>query len=160
LKMNRYQETRFVENMVHTMFNTLARKKIALFGAAFKANTSDTRESPALAVCRGLLAEKADIVLCDPHALENAKADLGEDAKEVQFTKDPYEAAQDAHAIAILTEWAVFASLDYEKIYNSMVHPAFIFDGRNILDHQALFEMGFNVIAIGKAPRLHHNHQI
>ncbi len=159
LKMNEYQETRFVENMVHSMFNTLARKRIALFGAAFKANTSDTRESPALEVCRGLLAEKADIVLCDPHALENAKADLGEDAKNVQFMKDPYAAAQDAHAIAVLTEWAVFASLDYERIYNSMVHPAFIFDGRNILNHQALFEMGFNVIAIGKAPRLHHNHQ-
>ena len=158
LKMNEYQETRFVENMVHTMFNTLAGKKIALFGAAFKANTSDTRESPAIEVCRGLLAEKADIVLCDPHALENARMDLGKNAKIVHFTQDPYEAAQNAHAIAILTEWEAFAALDYESIYNSMVHPAFIFDGRNILDHQALFEIGFNVIAIGKAPRLHHNH--
>lgn len=159
LKMNEYQETRFVEKMVHTMFNTLAGKKIALFGAAFKANTSDTRESPALEVCRGLLAEKADIVLCDPHGLENAKIDLGEDAEKMHFTKDPYEAAQDAHAIAILTEWSNFALLDFKRIYNSMVNPAFIFDGRNILDHQALFEMGFNVIAIGKAQRLHHNHQ-
>jgi len=157
LKMNEYQEARFVENMVHTMFNTLAGKKIALFGAAFKANTSDTRESPALAVCRKLLAEKAEIALCDPYALENARADLGDEAAKVHFTEDPYAAAQDAHAIALLTEWDDFASLDYERIYNSMIHPAFIFDGRNLLDQKSLFTIGFNIVSIGKAPKLHHN---
>jgi UDPglucose 6-dehydrogenase len=160
LKMNEFQEARFVENMVHTMFNTLAGKKIAVFGASFKANTSDTRESPALAVCRALLAEKADLSLCDPYALENAKMDLGEDAAKVHFTEDPYLAAQDAHAIAVLTEWSEFAALDYERIHESMAHPAFIFDGRNILDHKALFEIGFNIISIGKAPKLHHNNQL
>ncbi len=94
LNMNDYQEARFVANMVDSMFNTLAGKRIALFGAAFKANTSDTRESPALVVCRELLEEHADVVLCDPHALENAKADLGELAEKVTFEVDPYKAAE------------------------------------------------------------------
>ena len=154
LKMNEYQEARFVATMVHAMFNTLAGKRIALFGAAFKANTSDTRESPALAVCRELLNEHADVVLCDPHALENARADLGALASRVIFEPDPYQAAQGAHAIAILTEWADFTALDYQGIFDNMAHPAFIFDGRNILNHQALFEMGFNVYAVGKEPRM------
>jgi UDPglucose 6-dehydrogenase len=157
LTMNEYQEARFVANMVHAMFNTLAGKRIALFGAAFKANTSDTRESPALVVCRELLEEHADVVMCDPYALENARIDLGAQASRVTFELDPYQAAAGAHAIAVLTEWADFATLDYQRIFNSMAHPAFIFDGRNILDHQALFEMGFNVYAVGKEPRMQFN---
>jgi len=155
LKMNEYQEARFVAKMVNSMFNTLAGKRIALFGAAFKANTSDTRESPGLVVCRELLDERADVVLCDPHALENARADLGAQARHVTFEIDPYKAADGAHALAIVTEWSQFAALDYARIYKTMVHPAFIFDGRNILDHQALFDMGFNVHAIGKVPKQH-----
>jgi UDPglucose 6-dehydrogenase len=155
IKMNEYQEERFVRNMVSSMFNTVAGKRVALFGAAFKANTGDTRESPALAVCRELLEERAKVVMTDPHALENAKEDLGEKAALVQFEMDPYAAAEGAHAIAILTEWAQFTELDYERIYRSMVKPAFIFDGRNILDHQCLYDMGFNVYAIGKPPMNH-----
>jgi len=153
--MNEYQEARFVANMVSSMFNTLAGKRIAIFGAAFKANTSDTRESPALAVCRGLLAEKADLVLCDPHALENARVDLGEDASRVTFEKDPYVAADGAHAIAVLTEWEAFAKLDYQRIFDAMVNPSFIFDGRNILDRAKMHEIGFNVYSVGKQPLLH-----
>jgi UDPglucose 6-dehydrogenase len=152
LKINEYQEARFVSNMVSAMFNTLAGKRIALLGAAFKANTSDTRESPALAVCRELLEEHADVVLSDPYALENAREDLGELAERVIFEPDPYKAAEGAHAVAILTEWADYARLDYQRIYQSMMHPAFIFDGRNILAHQKLAEMGFHVYAIGKKP--------
>jgi UDPglucose 6-dehydrogenase len=157
IRMNDYQQERFVHNMISAMFNTVASKRIALFGAAFKANTGDTRESPALAVTHHLLEEHADIVLSDPHALDNAAADLGVQAKNVTFEADPYKAAQGAHAIAILTEWKHYTQLDYQKIYNSMVKPAFIFDGRNILDHQALHKIGFNVYAIGKAPLVHFN---
>ena len=91
--MNEYQGARFVSNMLTAMFNTVAGKRIALFGAAFKANTSDTRESPALAVCRELLAERADVVLTDPHALPSARSDLGCDAERVGFEPDPYVAA-------------------------------------------------------------------
>jgi UDPglucose 6-dehydrogenase len=153
--MNDYQEARFVKNMVSGMFNTLAGKNIAVLGAAFKAHTSDTRESPALAVCRGLLEEHAEITLCDPYALENAKADLGALAEGITFELNPYVAAHGAHAIALLTEWPEFAALDYAAIFKTMVHPPFIFDGRNILNHDVLYQLGFNVFAVGKAPRKH-----
>jgi UDPglucose 6-dehydrogenase len=152
VKMNEYQQTNFVFKMVTAMFNTVADKRIALFGAAFKANTSDTRESPALAVCRALLAERARVVITDPYALNNARAALGDAAERVVFEPDPYVAAKHAHAIAVLTEWPHFAELDYEAIYDSMVKPAFVFDGRNILDHDKLYAIGFNVYAIGKPP--------
>jgi len=152
IRMNEYQEERFVSRMVTAMFNTVAGKRIALFGAAFKADTSDTRESPALAVCRRLLEERANVVITDPYALDNARADLGQAAEKVVFEPDPYVAARGAHAIAVLTEWPQFAKLDYQAILESMVKPAFIFDGRHILDHRKLHEMGFNVYAIGKPP--------
>ncbi len=155
ITMNEYQQQRFVSNMIMAMFNTVAGKRIALFGVAFKANTSDTRESPALSICRALLAEHANVVLNDPYALENAREDLGEEdarASRVTFEPDPYAAAEGAHAIAVLTEWPRYAELDYEAIYAAMVKPAFIFDGRNILDHNRLHDIGFNVYPIGKPP--------
>lgn len=155
VKLNEYQQQRFVANIVSALFNTVAGKRIALFGAAFKANTSDTRESPALVVCRALLEERARVVITDPYALDNARADLAELAEDVVFEPDPYVAARDAHAIAILTEWRQFTTLDYETIHKSMVQPAFIFDGRNLLDHRRLYETGFNVYAIGKPPLTH-----
>lgn len=153
VKMNDYQQHRFVSTIVSSMFNTIAGKRIALFGAAFKAHTGDTRESPALTVCRALLEEHADVVITDPHALENAHMDLGPLAEEVTFEPDPYKAAKEAHAIAIVTEWPEYKALDYQAIYDSMVKPAFIFDGRNLLDQKKLFEIGFHMYAIGKPPR-------
>ena len=148
--MNEYQERRFASNMVASMFNTVAGKRIALFGAAFKAHTSDTRESPALVVCRALLEERADIVMTDPYALDNACEDLKDLEGRITYEPDPYAASQGAHAIAILTEWPQYAELDYERIYQSMSKPAFVFDGRNLLDHIKLYELGFNVYPIGK----------
>lgn len=155
VKMNEYQQARFVSNMLSAMFNTVAGKRVVLLGAAFKANTSDTRESPALGVCKSLLEERADVVMSDPHALDSAREDLGELARRVSFEPDPYLAARDAHAIAIMTEWPEYAGLDYERIYQAMKRPAFVFDGRNILDHKALYDIGFNVYAVGKAPLVH-----
>jgi UDPglucose 6-dehydrogenase len=155
VKMNEYQQARFVSNILFSMFNTVAGKRVALFGAAFKANTSDTRESPTLNVCRALLEEHAEVVITDPHALENARSDLGADAPRVVFEADPYVAAAGAHALAILTEWTLYSELDYEIIHQSMVKPGFIFDGRNILDHRRLFQIGFNVYPIGKPPLTH-----
>jgi UDPglucose 6-dehydrogenase len=153
--MNEYQKANFVSKMVTAMFNSVAGKRIALFGVAFKANTSDTRESPTLDICRALLEERALVVVTDPYALDNARADLNDVAGQVIFEPDPYAAAQDAHAIAILTEWSQFAELDYQVIYEAMTQPAFIFDGRNILDPKKLHEIGFNVYALGKPPRTH-----
>ncbi len=155
VRINEWQEKRFVRNMLSSLFNTAAGKRIALFGFAFKANTGDTRESPAIEVARGLLEERAVLVITDPKALENARAVLEGVDGNVSFEEDPYNAAEGAHAIALLTEWDLYRSLDYERIFRTMVQPAFIFDGRNILDHEKLHEIGFNVFAIGKAPLKH-----
>ncbi|MDB5050996.1 MAG: UDP-glucose 6-dehydrogenase [Fibrobacteres bacterium] len=155
VKLNQWQQKRFIHNMLACMFNTVAGKRIALFGFAFKANTGDTRESPALAIARGLLEERAEVIITDPKALAHAKDDLKDVKTGVTFETDPYKAAQGAHAIAVMTEWKLYTELDYEKIFASMSQPAFIFDGRNILDHRKLFKMGFNVFAIGKAPLKH-----
>ena len=155
VEINDWQENRFVQNMLSNMFNTVAGKRIAVFGFAFKANTGDTRESPAIYVAQGLLAEQAEVVITDPKALKNARKDLKAFKKGVTFEADPYKAARGAHAVAVLTEWDVYRTLDYKRIFKSMVQPAFLFDGRNILDHKKLFEMGFNVFAIGKAPLKH-----
>ncbi|RMF86691.1 MAG: nucleotide sugar dehydrogenase [Nitrospinota bacterium] len=155
IKINQYQQQRFIQKMIHAMFNTLAGKRICLFGFAFKANTGDTRESPAIFIARKLLEEQAIVVVSDPKALPNARLDLADAEGEIHYIEDPYQAAQGCHAIALLTEWDLYRHLDYEKIYRSMVQPAFLFDGRNILDHHRLFAIGFNVFPIGK-PALTH----
>lgn len=155
VEINEWQERRFVRNMLTNMFNTVAGKRIAILGFAFKANTGDTRESPAIYVARGLIEERAEVVISDPKALVNARQELEDTEGDVTFEPDPYAAARGAHAIAVLTEWADYRNLDYERILKDMVQPAFIFDGRNILDHQRLHQMGFNVLAIGKTPLKH-----
>ena len=155
LKINDYQKERFVLNMLTTMFNTLAGKKICIFGFAFKADTGDTRESPAIYVAKRLIEEKAELVITDPKALKNAKKDLDGIDENVSYIEDPYEGAKGCHAIAIMTEWDLYSDLDFEEIYKSMIKPAFIFDGRNVIDHKKLYEIGFNVFPIGK-PSLTH----
>jgi UDPglucose 6-dehydrogenase len=155
VSMNEYQESRFVKRMIRGMFNTLAGKRIALYGFAFKAHTGDTRETPALYICRDLLDEHAEVVVSDPRALDNARRDLRDCPGKITFEADPAKAAEGAHAIAIMTDWPEYAELDYEKIYQSMVKPAFLFDGRNCVDHRALFDIGFNVYPLGQ-PVLSH----
>jgi UDPglucose 6-dehydrogenase len=156
VRINEWQEHRFVRTMLSAMFNTAAGKRVALFGFAFKADTGDTRESPAIAVAKDLLEEHAHVVISDPQALPQARIDLaGVPSERLSFAADPYEAARGAHAIAVLTDWKLYRSLDYERIFASMNRPAFIFDGRNALDRQRLFEIGFDVYAIGKRPLTH-----
>jgi UDPglucose 6-dehydrogenase len=155
LAMNEFQEARFVRTMIREMFNTIVGKRIALFGFAFKADTSDTRESPAIYIARKLMEERAHVAITDPKALNNARIDLGQDTDILEYVEDPYEAAKGAHAIAVMTEWGLYRSLDWEKIYKSMEKPAFLFDGRNLLDHEALFKLGFNVYPLGR-PALKH----
>ncbi len=158
VKMNEYQMERFVLKMLKSMFNTIAGKRIALFGFAFKANTGDTRESPAINVAKKLLNEMADVAISDPKALENAKIVLKGSKGNIEYCSDPYVAAENAHAIALLTEWDCYKTLDYKKILESMEKPAYIFDGRNILPHKELFEMGFNVVPLGMPELIHHCH--
>jgi UDPglucose 6-dehydrogenase len=150
VEMNEYQKRRFVNTMLRAMFNTVAGKRIALFGFAFKADTGDTRESPAIDVAVQLVKEQAKVVISDPKALDNAKIDLASCIDSLEFVDDPYEAAKGAHAIAVMTEWNEYKELDYRKIYAEMERPAFIFDGRNILNHKELFETGFNVFPLGQ----------
>ncbi len=151
VKLNDYQAKRFVENMLGAMFNTVADKRIGVLGFAFKADTGDTRESPAIAVCRQLLEEHAELFIYDPKALENAKQDMIGYQK-VHFCEDPYDALKGVHAIVVATDWQCFKDLDYQKIFDDMEKPAFIFDGRNLLDRKKLFEIGFNIYGIGKKP--------
>ena len=153
--INEWQQSRFVGNILHAMFNTVAGKRIALLGFAFKADTGDTRESPAIQVARMLTEERAQVVVCDPQALKNARQDLADLGDRVVYEPDPYAATAGADAVAILTDWTCFRTLDFGSVYRSMRQPAFLFDGRNCVDHAALFEQGFNVYAVGK-PSLSH----
>jgi UDPglucose 6-dehydrogenase len=155
VKINEYQKERFILNMLSSMFNTLAGKKICLFGFAFKADTGDTRESPAIYIAKRLVEERAELIINDPKALQNARIDLdGIDG--IVYEEDPYKTVSDCDAIAVLTEWDLYKTLDYDIIYKSMTKPAFIFDGRNILDHDRLYAIGFNVFPIGKPPLTHY----
>jgi UDPglucose 6-dehydrogenase len=155
VKINEYQKERFVLNMLNSMFNTLAGKKICLLGFAFKADTGDTRETPALTIAKRLVEEKAELVITDPKALNNAMIDL-DGIEGITYEPDPYRAAARCDALAVMTEWKLYTELDYDKIYNAMAKPAFIFDGRNILDHKCLHKIGFNVFPIGKSPMTHY----
>lgn len=148
--INEWQQHRTVGRLLNAMFNTIAGKRIAVFGFAFKADTGDTRESPAHTIVRDLLEEQAHPVVTDPKALPEARHDLADVADRVAFADDPYEAARDAHAILVCTEWKQYRDLDWQRIYASMPKPSFILDGRNILDHAKLEAIGFRVMSIGR----------
>ncbi|HEX7926430.1 MAG TPA: nucleotide sugar dehydrogenase, partial [bacterium] len=150
VEMNDYQIARFSRMVLDHLFNTVADKKLAIFGFAFKPETNDTRDSPAIGVCTKLAGEQARLAITDPKALDNARKDLHGLPAQIEYTEDPYAAAQDAHAIVLVTHWAQFRTLDYERIFRGMRQPAFIFDGRNCLDGAKLHQIGFNVVAIGK----------
>ena len=161
VSMNDFQKSRFVNRMLEAMFNTVSGKRIAVLGYAFKKDTNDSRESPAIDICRHLLEEKACLSIYDPKVPEaeifetlglsqsDAETSSSSDAV-VTCCSSAEEACEGAHALAILTEWDAFRDLDYAAIYDSMVKPAFAFDGRNLLDLEALQEIGFQAFGIGK----------
>eukprot|EP00177_Eucheuma_denticulatum_P004343 GFKZ01007893.1.p1 GENE.GFKZ01007893.1~~GFKZ01007893.1.p1 ORF type:complete len:482 (-),score=86.31 GFKZ01007893.1:1242-2666(-) len=159
VQMNDLQKERFVSRLIHGLFNTVTGKKIALLGFAFKKDTGDTRESASIEICRRLIEEKAQITIYDPKVEHEqiwmdltyaCKMDKTEVEKYVKICPDAITACQGAHAMALATEWDEFKELDYNEVYEKMTNPSFIFDGRNILDHDALREIGFIVYAIGK----------
>ncbi|HEY1111149.1 MAG TPA: UDP-glucose 6-dehydrogenase [Opitutaceae bacterium] len=154
VKMNDWQKHRFAARIVRTLFNTVAEKKIAVLGFAFKKDTNDTRESAAISVCKDLLAEHARVVVYDPkvpaHEIRDDVLGKGGTNERLTIASSAYEAAQGAHALAIVTEWDEFKTLDYSKIFAGMHQPAFIFDGRNILDLAKLRQIGFRASGIGK----------
>ena len=156
--MNDHQKRRFAKNIIKTLYNTVSGKKIAFLGWAFKKDTNDTRESAAIYVADDLLSEQAAIAVFDPKVGEeqiqfdlNYLESRSEEAnrKGVQVTSTAYEACKDAHAIAVLTEWDEFKNYDWQKIYNNMLKPAFVFDGRNILNKEELEKIGFIYQGIG-----------
>lgn len=157
--LNDHQKKRFADKIVRTLYNTVSGKKIAFLGWAFKKDTNDTRESAAIYVADHLLNEKADIAIYDPKVTEEQMVnDLHylqtrtekENTIGLNGSNDPYETCKDAHAIAVLTEWDEFKELDWQKIYDNMMKPAFVFDGRGILDAKKLSAVGFEVKVIGK----------
>jgi len=153
VKINDWQKARFSGRIVRDLFNTVNGKHIGILGFAFKKDTNDTRETAAIAVCRDLLAEGAKVYVYDPQVgEEQIRADvLGTGSNpNLVVVKSAAEACQGAHAVAVLTEWDEFKDLDFKKIHDGMFKPAFLFDGRNILPHPKLKEIGFRVFAIGK----------
>lgn len=162
IAMNDFQKKRFSEKIVSSMFNTVTGKKITVLGYAFKADTGDVRETPAMFIVRDLLQENAKIHVYDPQVTRdemwlemNYTCGVNHENtprldEHVTTSTDPYEACKGSHAICIMTEWAEFKTYDYQKIYDAMEKPAFLFDGRLHLDHKALREIGFEVHAIGK----------
>ncbi|MFN3908246.1 MAG: UDP-glucose 6-dehydrogenase [Flavobacterium sp.] len=157
--MNDHQKNRFARKVVKTLYNTIAGKKIAFLGWAFKKDTNDTRESAAIYVADKLINEQADIAVYDPKVSEKQMLnDLNylqsrseeENQKAVKTSANAYEACKDAHAILILTEWDEFKTLNWEKVYQNMLKPAFIFDGRNLLDRGTLEKIGFIYHGTGK----------
>jgi UDPglucose 6-dehydrogenase len=160
--MNEYQKTRFATTMVRRMFNTVTNKKICIYGFAFKKDTGDVRETPAAAIVKALLNERARVSVYDPQVkIEEMMKELAYQGvseashpdlhKLLTVHSDPYEAARDAHAIAALTEWDEFKTLDYDRVYADMTKPAFVFDGRNVLPHDTLRALGAKVYVIGRA---------
>ena len=156
--MNNHQRNRFAKNIIKNLYNTVSGKSISLLGWAFKKDTNDTRESAAIYIADQLIEEQANIVVYDPKVTKTQiLSDLNylntrseeDNSKFLKYEEEPYKALEGVHAIAILTEWDEFKEYDWQLIYDSMLKPAFIFDGRNILDNKSLQEIGFKVFAIG-----------
>lgn len=159
IKINDHQKTRFAEKIIQSMYNTVNGKEIAFLGWAFKKNTNDTRESAAIYVADHLLEEQARIKVYDPkvqeHQIYNDLKSLATRTEEenkalLQVVDDPYEACKGAHGLAILTEWDEFKDYDWKRIKNNMKKPAFIFDGRKLLDRKKIESLGFVYYAIGE----------
>lgn len=157
--MNDYQKRRFGSKIIQTLYNTISGKKIAFLGWAFKKDTNDTRESAAIYVADQLMEEQANIAVYDPKVTaQQMQSDLNylntrsedDNASQLTAEHDPYEACKDAHAVAVLTEWDEFKTYNWQKIYDEMKKPAFVFDGRGVLDKSSLETIGFQVYAIGK----------
>ena len=155
VNMNDQQKHRFSRRVVTGMFNSVAGKRIGVLGFSFKKDTNDSRESPAITVCLDLLAEDAQLAVYDPKVgksriLEDLQSAANEGQESISIEESVYGACKDAHALIILTEWDEFRALDYEQIFASMKKPAFLFDGRNLLDLEEMRSIGFEAFGIGK----------
>jgi len=163
VEMNEHQKDRFARKVVDTLFNTITGKKIAILGWAFKKDTGDTRESPSISIANHFLSEKARITVYDPQVTESQiwldLTDYGSIPAEpikphMTICKSAMEACKDAEAIVICTEWDEFKTLDWKEIYANCPRPAFVFDGRLMLDRKAIQDIGFTIVTIGTGDRV------
>ncbi|EFJ45696.1 hypothetical protein VOLCADRAFT_94131 [Volvox carteri f. nagariensis] len=163
--MNDWTKARFVQRIITSMFNTIRGKRIAVLGFSYKADTTDTRDTAAIDVCRGLLLDGAALAVYDPKVSPEQihldmclpRGSLEQPRRQhttvslatVDVARSAYDACRGAHGLCFLTDWPEFRSLDFRAIYAAMMKPAFVFDGRNLLDHGALREIGFVVYGAG-----------
>ncbi|KDN52494.1 nucleotide sugar dehydrogenase [Tilletiaria anomala UBC 951] len=164
ITMNEYSKARFAQKVVQTLFSTITNKKIAVLGFAFKKDTGDTRETAAISLCKDFRSENALVSIYDPKVpeaqiwldlTEPGVVDDGQKVKQqVTIAASAIEACKDAEAVVIATEWDEFRTLDWATVYKSMKKPAFVFDGRSIVDAAALRKIGFQVHSVGKGPEI------
>lgn len=145
MQVNQYQKQRLFHKMLR-YFDSLKGRTIAVWGLAFKPNTDDIREAPALELIDLLLSEGANIQAFDPEAMENVGRLYGD---RIQLCKNQYDALKGADALAIVTEWSVFRTPDFEQM-KVLMDQAVIFDGRNLYSLEAISEMGFHYESIGR----------
>lgn len=158
IDMNEWQKERFSTKIVQTLFNTVRNKRIGIWGFAFKKDTNDTRESAAIYICRDLIMEGANVAIYDPQVnkeqifrdLEYLGVERAKLEEQIIMCGSCEEAAKGAHGVAVLTEWDEFGEVDFKKVYEGMFKPAFLFDGRNVIDAATVRKLGFDFYAIGK----------
>ncbi len=146
MMVNSIQKKILAEKIKDHFTSNLKGKKIAIWGLAFKPNTDDIREAPALDIIQLLLHEGAHISVYDPEAMKHVRALLGD---LVEFSENMYNALDNADAMAIITEWTVFRSPDFDEMKKRMKSPV-IFDGRNVFDPKRVRESGFEYYSIGR----------
>lgn len=164
VELNDYQKRRFAKRVVDTLFNTITGKRIAVLGFAFKADTGDTRESAAITLIKDFQNEKALVNIYDPQVShDQIWTDLSEAShhltletikKQVTICGSALEACRNAEAVIIATEWKEFKEIDWQTVYDGMNKPAFVFDGRMLVDAKKLSDIGFKVTVIGRGEKL------
>jgi len=146
MQVNEKQKVHLMPKLKSYFNNELKGKKIALWGLAFKPNTDDIREAPALRIIKELIFEGASVVAYDPEAMENVKREIGD---KIFYAENQYEALRDADALVIATEWSEFRTPDFNKIKSLLKNPV-IFDGRNLFELYQMEECGFHYVSVGR----------
>lgn len=146
MEVNERQKTILVDKVLKYYKNDIKGKHFALWGLAFKPETDDIREAPALYIIKALIEQGATISVFDPEAMKNVKAIIGD---QVKYAKNQYEALENADALLIATEWSVFRNPDFEKI-DQILKNKVVFDGRNLYDLQKMIDLGYYYNSIGR----------
>lgn len=147
MRINEDQRRAFLRKVRSALW-TLKGKRLAVLGLAFKGGTDDIRESPAIALIHMLLHERCEVVAYDPAAMERAQQEFSDGAK-ISFAQSAYEAAEDADALLILTDWEEFAALDFRQMKQALRHPIVI-DGRNLYTRKEMAQHGFTYFSVGR----------